>query len=73
MTKRSSHNISPSNLQDIRECYTEILSYCLKDFAYRETQKISEKYNVDFEVVVAIACEWKRVEEFIQSENRGSA
>ena len=73
MTKCSSHNFSPSNFQDTQECYTEILSYCLKDFTYRETQKISEKYNVDFGVVVAIVSEWKRVEAFLQSENRGSA
>ena len=68
MTKRFLHNNFPP-----QESSTTVLLECVRDFAFRETQKISEKYNVDIEVVVAIVDDWKRAEAFLTTEGKGTA
>lgn len=73
MVERFSHKILPVNEKFTQVCYTTIISECVEDFTFREAERIAEKFNVDFEVVVAIIMEWKCAEEFLNSEYKGSA
>lgn len=73
MTKCSSHNIMSPLESIILERDTELLSNCLEDFAFREAKRISEKYDVEVELVVAIVREWNMVELFLKTGSQGKA